>query len=146
MGVFEKAIAQGEEILDYIPQRKPIVMVDKLWSVNNEVSYSGLTVLNDNMFCKDGYLQDVGIIEHIAQSAALRIGYMYKVKNKEVPLGFIGSINKMRIEMLPKVGDELMTEIVVMQEVFGITLLVAKVSIGELKIAECEMKVAVAQN
>lgn len=146
MGVFEKAIAQGEQILEYIPQRSPVVMVDTLWEVTENSSCSGLTVGEDNMFCKDNLLQDSGVLEHIAQSAALRIGYIYKTRGESIPLGFIGSINKFTLSELPKVGDRLRTKIIIEQEVFGITLLSATVEIDGHKIAECQMKVAVAQN
>lgn len=146
MGVSEKALVQGEHILEYIPQRPPIVMVDTLWDIAGNSSLSGLTVREDNMFCKDGVLQDSGLIEHIAQSAALRIGYIYKSRGESVPLGYIGSINKLAIDHLPKTGEELSTEIIIEQEVFGITLLSAYIYVGGRKITECQMKVAVTQN
>lgn len=146
MGISEEAIIKDEQILEYIPQRAPIVMVDTLWDITDNSSCSGLTVNDDNIFCVGSVLQDSGIIEHIAQSAALRIGYVYKSRGESVPLGFIGSINRLMIEELPKVGDELRTDIVVEQEVFGITLLSATVTVGGKIIAEGQMKVAIALN
>ena len=35
MGVFEKALITGEEILEYIPQRMPIVMVDAFYGIDD---------------------------------------------------------------------------------------------------------------
>ena len=84
-------IISGEGILNLIPQRPPIVMVDSFCGIEDDCSYSGLTVTDDNIFCQEGKLQEAGIIEHIAQSAAARIGYIYLQKNEPVPLGFIGS-------------------------------------------------------
>lgn len=134
-------IIQGEDILNLIPQRSPIVMVDSFYGIENDCSYSGLTISSDNIFCQDGTLQEAGIIEHIAQSAAARIGYIYLQKNEPVPLGFIGSVDKLTIHRLPEVGQELFTEIKIIQEVFDITLVSASTSTTEGVVAECRMKI-----
>jgi hypothetical protein len=46
------------------------------------------------------------------------------------------------IEALPKVGDELTTTIEVASEVFAITLVNAKVEVGDRLVASCEMKIS----
>lgn len=143
MGVPEKALIEGGDILKYIPQRPPAVMVDTLWEVTDDGSVSGLTVAEDNIFCRGGILEDCGVLEHIAQSAALRIGYLFVSRGEEVPLGFIGSIGRTAIHFLPRTGEKVRTRIRVEQEVFGITLLTAESRVGGRLAAECEMKVAV---
>lgn len=134
-------IIQNEDILELIPQRPPIIMVDSFYGIEDNCSYSGLTVTPDNIFCQEGTLGEVGVIEHIAQSAALRIGYIYSQKKETIPLGFIGSVDKMTLYSLPKIGQKLFTEIIIIQEVFDITLIAAHVSISENIIAECRMKI-----
>lgn len=134
-------ILQDEGILNLIPQRPPIVMVDSFCGIEDKCSYSGLTITADNLFCQESKLQEAGIIEHIAQSAAARIGYIYLQQNEPVPLGFIGSVDKLTIHALPEVGQELSTEISVIQEVFDITLIAARVSTAEGLVAECRMKI-----
>lgn len=136
-----EAIIHGEGILGLIPQRPPIVMVDSFFGIEENCSYSGLTVTPDNIFCEAGKLQEPGIIEHIAQSAAARIGFIYTRQGAQVPLGFIGSVDKLRIYDLPEVGMKLFTEITVVQEVFDITLIAAQVKADEKLIAECRMKI-----
>lgn len=136
-----EAIIHGEGILGLIPQRPPIVMVDSFFGIEENCSYSGLTVTPDNIFCEAGNLQEPGIIEHIAQSAAARIGFIYTRQGAQVPLGFIGSVDKLRIYDLPEVGMKLFTEITVVQEVFDITLIAAQVKADEELIAECRMKI-----
>lgn len=136
-----EAIIHGEGILGLIPQRPPIVMVDSFFGIEENCSYSGLTVTPDNIFCEAGKLQEPGIIEHIAQSAAARIGFIYTRQGAQVPLGFIGSVDKLKIYNLPEVGIKLFTEITVVQEVFDITLVSAQVKAGEELIAECRMKI-----
>ncbi len=141
MGVFEKAIISAEEITEFIPQRPPIVMVDQFFGLEDSVSRSGLTVDENNIFCENGALSDCGVIEHIAQSAALRMGYIYKSEGKEVPLGFIGSVNQLRLYHLPKIGESIQTEVRIEQEVMNITLISAVCSIAGEKVAECKMKI-----
>lgn len=136
-----KAIICGDDILKLIPQRPPIVMVDSFFGIEEDRSYSGLTVTADNIFCEAGKLQETGLIEHIAQSAAARIGYLYTQKGEEVPLGFIGSVDKLKVYSLPEIGMKLFTEITVVQEVFDITLIAAQVKAGEELMAECRMKI-----
>ena len=136
-----EAVIQGEGILNLIPQRPPIVMVDSFFGFEENRSYSGLTVTTDNLFCEAGRLQEPGIIEHIAQSAAARIGFIYTRQGEKVPLGFIGSVDKLKIYNLPEAGMKLFTEITVVQEVFDITLISAQVKAEEELIAECKMKI-----
>lgn len=136
-----EAIICGEDIFSLIPQRPPIVMIDSFFGIEENRSFSGLTVTTDNIFCEAGKLQETGLIEHIAQSAAARIGFIYTQKGEEVPLGFIGSVDKLKVYSLPDVGMKLFTEITIVQEVFDITLISAQVKAGEELIAECRMKI-----
>ena len=108
-------IIRGEGILDLIPQRPPIVMVDKFYGIEDDCSYTGLTISSDNIFIENNRFKEPGIIEHIAQSAAARVGYICRQNNVPVPLGFIGSVDKMKIHTLPKVEEELDTKIKIIQ-------------------------------
>lgn len=137
----KEAIIEGSNILDLIPQRPPIVMVDKFYGIDEANSYTGLTITLDNIFIENGKFKEPGIIEHIAQSAAARIGYICQQTNIPVPLGFIGSVDKLTIHSLPLVGKELYTEIKIIQEVAEITLIGAIVKSEDSLIAECRMKI-----
>ena len=53
-----EVIIQGEGILNLIPQRPPIVMVDSFFGIEKNHSYSGLTVTADNIFYETGKLQE----------------------------------------------------------------------------------------
>lgn len=90
----KEIICRGDELFRLIPQRPPMVMIDRFYGIEENTSWSGLTVTPDNLFCRDGVLQETGIIEHIAQSAAARVGYIYMLREEPVPLGFIGSVEK----------------------------------------------------
>ena len=128
-------------ILDLIPQRAPIVMVDKFLGIDEGVSHTEFNVLEDNIMVEDGVLSECGLIEHIAQSAAARVGYIFKSENKDVPIGYIGSVNKFTVDALPPVGSIIKTEVKVLQEVGGISLIEAVCKIAGEHIADCRMKI-----
>jgi predicted hotdog family 3-hydroxylacyl-ACP dehydratase len=138
----DQPIIQGADICKYIPQRSPIVMVDSFYGLEGNTSVSGLTIEENNMFCVGGRLLDGGLIEHIAQSGAMQIGYMALSQGAEVPLGFIGSINKLSISRLPEAGEKLHTTITFEAQVGDITLVGATVRVADEVIAQGKMKVA----
>ncbi len=136
-------IVKGADICQYIPQRQPIVMLDSFYGIDADgMSLSGLTILPDNIFVEDGHIVDSGIIEHIAQSGAMRIGYESVQAGGEVRLGLIGSVNKLTINRLPKVGETMLTSIVFEAQVGDVTLIGATVRVGDEVIANGKMKVA----
>lgn len=139
---YDEPIVKGADVCRYIPQRSPIVMIDSFFGVEDNTSLSGLTISDDNLFCSNGELLDGGLIEHIAQSGAMQIGYIAISQGQEVPLGFIGSINKLTISRLPKVGETLRTTIVFEAQVGDITLVGATVRVADEIIAQGKMKVA----
>lgn len=124
-------LLSGEQLFDLIPQRPPMVMVDRFYGIEDGVSRSGLHIQPDNLFCADDRLQASGLIEHVAQSAAARVGYLYTSQGQPIPLGFIGSVEKFDIYNLPAVGEQIVTDITVVQEVFDITLITAEVRNGQ---------------
>ena len=130
-------------IKSLIPQREPIVMVDKLVFSDEKKTRSGLRISATNIFAENGFFTESGIIENIAQTTALRLGYFYFQLNQTPPPGYIGAIKNLVIYHLPEVGDSIETEVEVEQEIFGVTLVNGKVWLGSRLIAECEMKTAI---
>ena len=128
-------------ILELIPQRAPIVMVDNFLGIEDGVSYTEFNVREDNIMVENGVLSECGLIEHIAQSAAARVGYIFKSQNQNIPIGYIGSVNKFSVETLPPVGSKINTEVTVLQEVGGISLIEAACRIAGEYIAGCRMKI-----
>lgn len=134
-----------DSILDLIPQRAPIVMVDEFLGIDNNVSRTRFTVKEENIFVDDNQLSECGLIEHIAQSAAARVGFIFKSKHQPIPIGYIGSVNNFELNKLPQVGDDISTTIEIIQEVFNITLIKASCCIGDEEIASCKMKIFLEQ-
>ena len=122
MNLLKETITDQNIILKLIPQRDPIVMVDALLYFNKNKVISGLTVKKENIFVQNGNLTEPGLIEHMAQTVALYTGYYFYIKNIPAPEGYIGALKDVNIEKLPKVNNRLETEVVILQEIMGVTL------------------------
>ena len=131
------------DVLTLLPQRPPFVMIDCLTHFDEVMTASRFSVRADNLFMEDGILNSCALVENIAQTCAARMGYIneYILKDK-VKLGFIGDIKHLKIWREARVGDELRTEIEVMQEVLQMTLVKATVKVGEETIVTADMKIA----
>jgi 3-hydroxyacyl-[acyl-carrier-protein] dehydratase len=144
--LINQPLLEGAEVSALIPQKPPMEMVDKLWVSNDKTVISGFTILEDNVFCKEGVFTEPGLIENIAQTAAIGAGYnAYLLTKSETktnpPVGYIGAIKKLVIHKLPPVGSELVTEVNVQQIVFDVTLIGGKTTVNGEVVAECEMKI-----
>lgn len=134
------------DIHTLLPQQEPFVMVGKLLHFDMDLTITSTLVAEDNIMVDQGVFSPSGIIENIAQTCATRIGYINKyILQKSIQLGFIGAIRGLHIRRLPSVGETLTTKIVTLQEVFGMTLVQASVTVDEEIIADAEMKIAVSQ-
>lgn len=134
-----------QDIYKLIPQRPPIVMIDGFDGISPTEAHTTLTVKPDNIFCQDGKLQEPGIIEHIAQSAAALSGYADFLQNEPPKIGYIGEIKKCNIDDLPNVGRQLSTHLQIVAEAMGIKLLQAEVTVAGKQVADCAMKIFLRQ-
>ena len=130
-----------EQITDFIPQKHPIVMIDTLDFCEGLVTKTSFKVEGNNMFVKDGLLHEPGIIENIAQSAAVKAGYEVKKMGKEPLIGFIGAVKDLKIFFLPKINDRINTTVTITNEFMDVTIIKAESFVAENKVAECEMKI-----
>jgi hypothetical protein len=129
-----------ENIIPLIPQKPPFVMVGKLLFTDEVSSRSSFIIGRDNVFVKDNIFQEAGLMENIAQTAALRAGYVALSENKPVAVGYIGAVSNFEIFDLPISGNEIETEIRVENQIFDVTVLSGKVWHQENLLAQCEMK------
>lgn len=130
----------GNALLELIPQREPMVMINTLSRSESEF-FTTLTVKSDNLFCENGHLSECGLAENMAQSAAAREGFICHAEGKEIPLGMIGAIEKARFFRLPLSGETITTYIEPVEEIFNIVLLSAVVKAGEEVVAEGKLKI-----
>ncbi|RZJ52148.1 MAG: hypothetical protein EOO45_32130 [Flavobacterium sp.] len=140
-----ESILEQRMVEQLLPQKAPFVMVDKLFSFKENEIIAGLKVIESNIFVENGKFAEPGIIEHMAQSVALYTGYQFHLLNEPAPTGYIGSIKDVEIVQLPNLGDELVTEVSVLQEFMGITLVDITTSVDGVQIAKSQMKTVLAK-
>lgn len=127
-----------------LPQREPILMVDELVHAEEDQAETSFEIRADNYFIEKDRLAEVGLIEHIAQSASAFAGYKAMETGAiEPPVGLIGEIKRFHCYRCPQVGEVLHTTIRMGAEVAGITLLTGEVRIQEGIIADTQMKIFV---
>ena len=132
-----------EFVGNLIPQRFPFVMVHELTEYSDEHLVSGFEIKEDNIFIQDGVFQASGLIEHQAQSVALHTGYKYYLLGKDAPTGYIGAIKSFEAETLPGTGDRLVSEVTILNEIMGVTLVDIVTKLNGTIIAKSQMKTAV---
>jgi 3-hydroxymyristoyl/3-hydroxydecanoyl-(acyl carrier protein) dehydratase len=129
-----------EDIIPLIPQKPPFVMVGKLLYTDEIEARSSFLIEEGNVFVRDGYFQEAGLLENMAQTAALGAGYQAKRENRPVVSGYIAAINNLEIFGLPRTGDELITEVKIENHIFNVTVISGKVWNNGEVIASGEMK------
>lgn len=129
------------DIDQLIPQRAPMIMVDGLVDCSELQTTSAFRLSPENIFCAHGYFQEAGIIENMAQTAALRSGYLARQQGVSPRRGFIGALKRIKIHALPMDTDLLQTTIVVEHELLNAMVIRGEVYVDHSLMAEGEMTI-----
>ncbi|GIV32754.1 MAG: hypothetical protein KatS3mg031_0289 [Chitinophagales bacterium] len=130
-----------QKVLALIPQKPPFVMVDALRAASDQEAETVFFIDPRNILCEQNLFSEAGLIENIAQSAALHMGYLCQQKNIPPPKGFIGDVKDLKIYALPTAGSHISTRIYVEDLIFGVTLLLGEIFQNGKQLASCRMKV-----
>ena len=139
------ALLEKETVKNLLPQKFPFVMVDVMYSYTETSLISGLTIQNDNIFTENNIFLEAGLIEHMAQSVDLHTGYQFFLRNETAPTGYIGSIKEIEIKKLPEINDSIQSEVTILQEFAGITLVNIVTKLNNEEIANGQMKTVLAK-
>ena len=132
------------EVQDLLPQREPFVMIGSLVHFDMKRTVTKTIIRESNIFVDNGIFSATGMMENVAQTCAVRIGYINKyIIKKGIQIGVIGSIRNFEINSFPKSEDIITTTIDVRDEIFGMILADCKVMLGDEVIATTEIKIAV---
>lgn len=134
-------LAVKEDVERLIPQKYPMAMVDGLLKNSETSTTSCLHIDNTNIFCSNGYFQEVGLIENMAQTAALKSGYEASLNKEKAAVGFIGSLKKIKIYKLPKVSDTLETTVEILHKLMNVSVIKTEVYCNGKLMAEGEMNI-----
>jgi predicted hotdog family 3-hydroxylacyl-ACP dehydratase len=130
-----------QNILELIPQAPPFVMVGQLTWSDELLTRSTFTIAADNCMVDNGFFSEGGLMENIAQTAAARVGYLAKIANKPIASGYIGAVKDFEVFFLPQVGQDLVTEIKIENQIFNVSVIAGSVWCNHELAARCEMKV-----
>ena len=125
----------------HIPQKARFIMIGEFIYSDETVTRSGFTITAENVFTINGHFSEAGLMENIAQTAAMRAGHIASQENKSVEIGYIGAVTNFEIFDLPVTGDEIITEITIEENVLDVAVLSGKVWCKNKLMAQCGMKV-----
>ena len=129
------------DIKSVIPQREPIIMIDKILNHSDEKTSTSLTIKETNIFVEENIFQSSGLIENMAQSSAARMGIQTNKEGNKPLLGYIASIKNLMVNRLPEVGEKILTEIIIVNKINNIIVIKAEGKVDNIIISSCELKV-----
>jgi 3-hydroxyacyl-[acyl-carrier-protein] dehydratase len=134
-------LANRSDILQYIPQRKPVVMVHELLEASDDHVVTQLAIEPDNVFLSSGKFAEPGMVENIAQTAAVHVGYQCSLKKLPIPIGYIAAVKDLKIYSLPKQNFVIRTSVKVINKVLDITVVQGKIEFEDNVLCSCEMRI-----
>ena len=124
---------------ELIPQRNPIILVDRLLDSDETATVSDFLVRKECVFVDNGRLVSAGLLENIAQTCALRIGYLNR--GQQVRIGVVGAVKNFTVHRLPSVWETLITTVKETLYIDPALVVSAETCVGSERVASCEMKV-----
>ena len=106
---------ENKDFKNFLPHRGTMLMVKDLLGISDETVSSGLPILDNCIFVKNGYLTEAGLIENAAQTSTAIVGQGFFSEDDITGesnnlIGYINAIRKVEIFQLPKIGDYLTTK------------------------------------
>lgn len=132
-------ITKLANIKKLIPHREPMIMVDSLLKYEEGTATVGFTILKNNVFVSNDELSETGLIEHMAQAAAVYIGFKNHIDEQSMKEGFIASIKKLSIKKLPKADQIITTQVTIIHEVMHMTTVNLSTFSNQVEIANAQM-------
>ncbi len=131
----------GEDILRFIPQRFPFVMLDAFEDHDATHADSALTVTADNYFMlPDATMAESGLIEHVAQSCSALVGVS---ATGATPIGLIGEVKHFQCNRRPRCGEKINTTVSFGFSFGNVTLATGQCFVGDEQIADITLKIFV---
>lgn len=139
-------IVNSDTILNYIPQRPPMVLISRIYKCDEASVITGFDIVDEHILTQNGALTESGIVENMAQTAASMAGYEAVVTKSQPRVGFIANIKNLVIHHLPKSGNEILTEVSTKTQVMNVSIIEAKSFCNNELVATCEMKIFLQEN
>ena len=124
------------DVKELLPQQPPYIFVDCIVDISPSDATTLMQVWADSPLVTDGKLQEAGILENIAQTCAVHIGYY----SDDIKIGVVGAVPSLEIMRLPRVDEILETTVTVTAEVFNMRAVDVQVCCTGTPIARGSMK------
>ena len=125
------------DIASLVPHRPPLLLLDALEDIQGNRMRARFTVRADNIFLRDdGTLEDVALLEAMAQSFAAGCGL--HVPNQP---GYLAGVRHCRVTGVARLGDVLCASASVMAQVGDIVVVEGSLARGEEILATAEFKI-----
>lgn len=104
------------DIKHYLPHRAPMLMVDWIVALNDEMVETTFELTAGNIFLQEGSFIEAGLIENAAQtcSAIVAKGFYVDEHNQDKAdvnvIGFISALKTLKIHALPVEGSTIHTK------------------------------------
>lgn len=97
---------------------------------------------DQNVLVENNQFSAGGLVENMAQTAALLAGTKFTDQNKDVPVGYIAGIKNLFIDRLPSCGENIFTKTILTHDFLNIQVIEGTVyDEKEIKIAHCELRI-----
>lgn len=104
------------DIKNYLPHRTPMLMVDMIVAMDNQMVETVFELREDNIFMQNGTFVEAGLIENAAQtcSSIVAKGFYVDENNQDkedvAVIGFISALKTLKIHQLPASGSTITTK------------------------------------
>jgi 3-hydroxyacyl-[acyl-carrier-protein] dehydratase len=136
-------LATKHTIIQFIPQRHPMVMVHDLVEADGDHAVTRFAIETGNVFVTNNTLAEPALVETIAQTAAAQVGYQCAQRNIAVPVGYIAAIKNLKIFLLPIVNTSITTTVKIINKVLDVTIIEGKIEQDGNVLCSCEMRIFV---
>lgn len=137
MSLFDVNNYLGTEVTRLLPHKPPFLLISHLIGMNENRAITQFDIPIDHILLHNDHLTEVGLLENLAQSAALSPGFAH-FTSKETsmdaynpPLGYMGSIKKITISRIPHISETIETR----------TILSKSIKSGNTEIVFCTGKI-----
>lgn len=144
---FKKITTQQQLMLkklpvsEFIPQRRPMIMIDRIEGLVDGVVKTSMKVEACNIFVEDDKLSMEGLIENMMQSCAARMGCLGYLTDTPVKIGVVAEISNCNFSRLPHCGEQIVTEVFSLYEAFNLSAAQAIVRTGIEELASAKVKI-----
>ncbi|MBD79181.1 MAG: hypothetical protein CL840_09695 [Crocinitomicaceae bacterium] len=150
MSLFDKEQYYGSNVTKLLPHQHPFVLISHLVEMVGNRAITQFKIPKDHLLIENGYLSETGLLENLAQTAALSAGFAYftgkepEMGSYQPPMGYMGSIKKIQIQRIPHYSEKLETRTVLLKSIKSgqteVVFCIGKISSGAEVLAHGEFK------